>query len=610
MTVDGQKKYLNTVSNVDYHASLDLSPTTDWSWDSENLTFTTMVNGTKYYIYGNSWWEGSGSYCYIESWYQNCSNYAMHLITKTEEKDPTSVVIEESEVTIAAGSSYKLHAHISPLGASSNLITWSVLDNNNVSVNSDGTVTVQDGAKTGTTATIKATCGSLSGDTCLINIINYGTSSSPLSIDEACELIDLMGTTAQTIYIKGIVTSNSGLIGERRWGSITFANDDDSNPSMLVANSVYSYDYSSIYGFENALYGKMAVISGVGQKSLGQYVITSSNLISVTNSNIIAKEISFDIDTLDIVAGNAYQLTTKLIPEYSISTYSFSSSNESVATVSETGLVTIASGAPSGSKAVITATTSEGIETSATFTVAQNIINGVKANVNKLDLIPGEQFQLELEYLPYGVSDTPGLVSYNNYGADIVSFSDMDENHAIVTVNYDAAIGTTTNVNVYVEANGGPYDIHVPLTVLTPIEILTSSLFDESSSSYTNRNIVGTVGNYSAYCVISYSSIVINSYYNSSSGMLGNYHGRYCDSITITFTANTYNGVIVDIYASNSAFTVSSASSSATKVGSYTYNGITSVTFNFQDNYQYFCLKTNSSSYGYAYISSIEVTWK
>jgi len=49
-TVDGAKKYMNTVSATDYHAALDNEAKTEWEFDSQYFTVTTMVGTTKYFI--------------------------------------------------------------------------------------------------------------------------------------------------------------------------------------------------------------------------------------------------------------------------------------------------------------------------------------------------------------------------------------------------------------------------------------------------------------------------------------------------------------------------------------------------------------------------------
>ena len=321
-----------------------------------------------------------------------------------------------------------------------------------------------------------------------------------------------------------------------------------------------------------------------------------------------ATAIALNIDALDIVAGATFQLEATLTPANAMSGVTFSSNNESVATVSDSGLVTIKSGAANGSSAVITATTTEGIHTSATFTVVPNVITGLTANVTELRLAPGEEFELEIQYLPYGVTQQPALLSYNP-SSDIISASVVNAYHANITAASNAAIGATGNLEIYIEVGPQSYSINIPVTIVeaSVTDTLTATSFGVSGTTYGNHTATGTTGSYSAYCAGDNDSIQIRSK-NGDSGVLGSCSGKKCKSITITFEEHTAAERTVDIYASNSSFTIANASTNATNVGSVSYDGTNAtVTYNFEADYQYICLKSKS---GAIYMSSVEVVWQ
>lgn len=160
-------------------------------------------------------------------------------------------------------------AEIYGRNANSN-ITWTVSDNTVISLNKNSTsnnerVTVT-ALKSGS-ATITATSG---GDSvnCVVNVssINYGTAEHPLTVDEAVQVISLTGnaTTANQLYVKGIVSSNSAY-------NTTYHNYDDiwlQSDDGLTAQRLYLYRISVdepepvTYQIANSMVGKEVLAHG------------------------------------------------------------------------------------------------------------------------------------------------------------------------------------------------------------------------------------------------------------------------------------------------------------------------------------------------------------
>ena len=277
--IDEQKKYINTVSDVDYHISLDSTYVNDWSWDETYYTFTTIVNGVKYLMQRN------GSYFYMSN-YDNASfSNVARLLIQTEKADPESIDIVEDNVRLLVNSDFYLSVKISPIGASLTRLNWTVLDNENVSVSSQGRVRVSSNAKRGTTATIKASWNSSVSDTCTISIYSYGTLDDPLAVDEVCSLIDEESSINHRVYLSGIVTSNSAF-SYSSWSEIVLANNDGSISSALYLTNIWANNgYGSIYAEANSLVGKRIVIETYGLHiENSKYCSNGVDLVSVSNN--------------------------------------------------------------------------------------------------------------------------------------------------------------------------------------------------------------------------------------------------------------------------------------------------------------------------------------
>ena len=279
--VDGQKKYINSVSDVDYHVSLGDYATNDWSWDEKYYTFTTVVNGVKYLIQRSD--NYSNNYYYMQNYDDASYTFISRLLIQTERMDPESIDIIEENVRALAGSEFYLHARISPIGASLTRLNWAVLDNEYVRVYPHGFINVNYYAKRGSTATIKASWESGLSDTCVLSIYNYGTLDDPLTVDEACELIDEENPIQRDVFISGVVTSNTAY-GGSNWESIVLANNNGSISSKLYVSYADSYaDYGSIYNQANSLVGKRVIVSGYCQLESSRYTVYYSSLRSVSN---------------------------------------------------------------------------------------------------------------------------------------------------------------------------------------------------------------------------------------------------------------------------------------------------------------------------------------
>ena len=318
---------------------------------------------------------------------------------------------------------------------------------------------------------------------------------------------------------------------------------------------------------------------------------------------------SLDVTTLDIVAGASYQLTPVYNPSSAVHPTTWSSSNEDVATVDNKGLVTINSAAAADSTAVITATTLTGKTASCTFTVKANEVTGIAFNEDNYNVIPGgEAYLVDYYFLPYGAT-TSTTVSYS-----------INPNNAGITYSVDgklsasesAVVGTTATITVTCGSVSDTATVTVIPAAIT--HTLNGAFFGipvkESSYSTYKKTVDGA--SYEAQASAgndadSGKGLQLRSK-NSNSGVIANFAGRTCKSITFTFDNHTQAGRSIEIYASNSPFTIADMyKSSVTKVGTIDYNSSNlTQTYTFTADYSYIGFR---SSDGAVYLKSVDVVW-
>ena len=318
---------------------------------------------------------------------------------------------------------------------------------------------------------------------------------------------------------------------------------------------------------------------------------------------------SLDLASLDIVAGASYQLKPIYNPSNAVHPTTWSSSDENVATVDNSGLVTVKSDAAVNSTAVISATTVSGKTASCTFTVKANEVTGIAFKEDNYNVIPGaEAYFVEYYFLPYGVTETAN-VSYS-INPDNAGIS-YDSNGKL-SANESAVAGTTATITVTCGSASDTATVTVIPTTIT--HTLNGGFFGipvkESSYSTYKKTVDGA--SYEAQASAgndadSGKGLQLRSK-NSNSGVIANFAGRTCRSITFTFDNHTQAGRSIEIYASNSPFTIADMyKSSVTKVGTIDYSSSNlTQTYTFTADYSYIGFR---SSDGAVYLKSVDVVW-
>ena len=314
--------------------------------------------------------------------------------------------------------------------------------------------------------------------------------------------------------------------------------------------------------------------------------------------------------SLDIVAGASFQLEPAYTPKDATHPLTWSSSNEEVATVDNKGLVTIKETAAVDTSVVITASAANGVSASCTFNVVPDLVTALEFTQENYVIVPnGQTIVTEYRTLPVGATFN-GRVSYGfeRDGTDFTGIHyDGDGN---LYADETAIPGTTFTIFI----RCGTLICYATVTVASAevTHTLTSGFFgiENGKSQYaTYKKNADDGASYEAQAAASHGLQIRSKYENS--GVIGHYEGRSCKSITFTFDSNTYDSRTIEIYASNSPFTIEDMyGSSVTKVGSIAYDSSDSSTavqtYTFTSNYSYIGFR---SSDGAIYLTSVDIVW-
>ena len=305
----------------------------------------------------------------------------------------TSISLNKTSETLYMGNTLQLIATVYPSTTSDKSVSWSSSNTAVATVSSDGLVTPK---STGTaTITVRTEDGSNLTAQCIVTVKQYATS---ITLSET----DISINTGNTFQLSATVLPST-----------------TSNPSVTWSSSNTSVATVSSTGLVTA-------------KSTGEAAITAktadgSNLSASCNVTVkrLATSISLNKTSATLYLDQTVQLTATVSPSNATDkTVNWSSSDNSIAKVASTGLVTaIAPG-----EAVITATTADGSDLSATCVVT------VKAYVTSLTLDQSEATILEGDTITLTPTILPTYATNQN-----INWS--SSNTSVVSVNNGVVVG-------------------------------------------------------------------------------------------------------------------------------------------------------------------------
>ena len=352
----------------------------------------------------------------------------------------TGITLSQTSVELTEGESTRITATISPSNATNKTVIWSS-DNSYVTV-SDGTIT---GTKPCTaTVTAKSDDGGKTA-TCQVRVIARNVSVSGISLDKT-ELSMIEGDTqALTATVSPSNATNQ---------SVTWTSNNE---------SVATISYSGVVTAKSPGTATITVKTNDGGKTATCDVTVKAKVVSVTG-------VTLDKTSLTMTEGETQSLTATVTPDNATDkSLSWSSSNNSVATISSDGQVT----AVSAGSATITVKTNDGGKTATcTVTVKAKVISvtGVSLNTTSLTMTEGDTQTLTATVSPSNATDKSVTWSSSNTSVATVSSSGVvtakSPGTATITVRTNDG-GKTATCTVTVKAKVIP---------VTGISLNTSSM--------------------------------------------------------------------------------------------------------------------------------------
>jgi len=370
----------------------------------------------------------------------------------------SGVTLNKSSVTINPGSTSQLTATTTPSNATNGAVSWTSSDAGVATVNSEGLVT----AVSGGTCTITATAKDGSGvsSTCTVSVPYWVTditlSSSELSI-------------------------NAGAAGQL---AATISPSNATNKAVTWSSSDTSVATVNSNGVVTGVSRGTCTITATAKDGSGKY---ASCAVTV---NQLVTGITLNYSTKTIVVGTTAQLAATASPSNANDTsVTWSSSDTSVATVSNNGLVT---GVANGT-CTITATANDGSGKSASCTVTiTTLVTGITLSSSTLTVNAGATSQLTATASPDNATDKTVTWSSSDTNVATVNSSGVvtGVSRGTCTITATAKDGSGKSASCAVTVNQLVTGITLNNTTLKVKEGNTSQLTATVSPSNANDTSV------------------------------------------------------------------------------------------------------------------------
>ncbi len=324
----------------------------------------------------------------------------------------TSVTLNETTAEVTVGETLQLTATVAPENASNPTVTWSSSDDAIATVDANGLVT----AVAAGTAIITAstTDGSNLSASCEVTVKQLAVS---LTLDKTAAEV----TVGETLLLNATVLP-----------------DNTSNPAVTWSSSNDAVATVDANGLVTAVASGTATITATTADGSN---LTASCSVTVKQ---LAVSLTLDKTAAEVTVGETLQLTATVVPDNTSNpAVTWSSSNDAVATVDETGKITaIAAGT-----ATITATTTDGSNLTASCEVtvkpAVILVNSIVLDKTTAEVVEGGMVKLTATVLPEDATDKS------------VTWTTSDA--AIATVNEDGLVTAVApgTVTITVSAKDG-----------------------------------------------------------------------------------------------------------------------------------------------------------
>ncbi len=318
-----------------------------------------------------------------------------------------SVTLNETTLNIAPDSNYQLVWTILPYFVVNKDVTFSSDNTNAMTVSNTGLITAKlSGSANITITTVNS--GKTDVVAVTIKIPVTGVTISPKTIT-----INAGETTTFTSIVSPVNATNKGV----SYGS--------EQPSIV------SIDVNT--GVATGISGGTTIISVYTDEP------NHTDNATITVIEIIPTSITLNSSSFNMAVGSTFQLVANILPTNATNkNVTWSSSNTSVATVSNTGIVTAVS---LGTSTITATTVSGGLSTTATANVNTISVTSITLNADTLNLIVGDIYQLIGTILPQNATNQNITWSKNNNNID------LSNSGKVTALTIGTSIVTSTTVD-------------------------------------------------------------------------------------------------------------------------------------------------------------------
>lgn len=371
---------------------------------------------------------------------------------EAEDIDVTGIKLNKESATLEVGEIMNLKATITPSNATDKTVEWETDDEDIAEVSEDGEVT----AISAGTIDITATAGDVSA-TCTITVVDSEKTDSEKENTEKQEVVEVtdikLDKDTADLKIGDVITLKATVAPE---------NATDKNVEWSTSNE--SVAKVSTTGRVTAISeGTARIIAVAGEKSAICTITVSEEKVQA--ADIKVTDIQLDKTTADLKIGDSITLNATVTPDNATDkTVKWSSSDESVAKVSEDGKVT----AFSEGSARIIATAGEK-SAICTITVTQNVIGVTAVTLDKqsADMEVGTTLALKATITPSNVTD------------NTVKWSSGDE--SVAKVSSEGIVTAISEGSTQITATAGGKKATCTITVKKAQVLVTAVTLDKTS---------------------------------------------------------------------------------------------------------------------------------
>ena len=363
----------------------------------------------------------------------------------------TTISLDKNEVSLKPTQTVVLTETIQPYDTSNKKVTWSSSDDNIAKVDTNGLVIAI--AVGEAIITVTTTDGSNLSTTCKVTVVP--TLATSIELDKTEISLEATQTATLVATVLPELTTNKSVT----WSS--------SNESIATVDE----------------YGVVTAIA-VGEATITATTNDGTNLSAsckVIVNPTLATSITLDKTEVELEATQTATLVATVLPELTTNkSVTWSSSNESIATVNNNGEVTaIAVG-----EAVITVTTADGTDLSATckVTVVPTLAVSIEVTPNSVEAEENSEVQLSVNILPENAtyksvewsSSNDAIASVNANGLVKIR---KEGNVVITATTTDGTnLSATCSINVYSGIDGVNGDNVIVATIGDNIVVKNAKL--------------------------------------------------------------------------------------------------------------------------------------